>query len=112
MVTSSKLEATLHLLGLSEIYRGYPQTLLAVELALEDDARLHNVVKEIYWPVAQVCRCSRSCVERNIRTLSHTAWRENRRMLSIMAGYPLPASPRASEFIAILTAYCLREESP
>lgn len=90
-------------------YRGYPQTVRAIALVLEDESRLLNVTEEIYEVVALQTRCHPSNVERNIRTVVLCAWHTNRPLLVKMAGFTLTAPPRASQFIDIIASYIQRE---
>ena len=95
-------------LGVTANYKGYKQTALAVQLALQNEDRLNNVTKELYWAVAAQIGCGKSSVERNIRTAAQVAWKSNPARLQALAGYPLAASPAASELIAILAAHFQR----
>ena len=90
-------------------YHGYPQTVRAIALVLEDESRLLNVTEEIYEVVALQTRCHPSNVERNIRTVVLCAWHTNRPLLVKMAGFTLTAPPRASQFIDIIASYIQRE---
>ena len=95
--------------GITRNYRGYPQTVRAIALVLEDESRLLNVTEEIYEVVALQTRCHPSNVERNIRTVVLCAWHTNRPLLVKMAGFTLTAPPRASQFIDIIASYIQRE---
>ena len=95
-------------LGITANYKGYQQTALAVQLALQDEERLRHVTKEIYWVVADQIGCGQSTVERNIRTAAQVAWKINPARLQRLAGYPFRASPSASELISILTSHFQR----
>lgn len=102
-------------LGITANYKGYKQTALAIQLALQNEDRLSHVTKELYWAVASQIGCGKSSVERNIRTAAQVAWKSNPNRLQALAGYPLCASPAASELIAILAAHFLRlaqQEAP
>ena len=107
----SHIEDELRAIGITPRYHGYAQAVLAIGLVLEDDARLGSVMKEVYWEVADRCGCSRYAVERNLRTISHRAWRTAPERLREIAGYPLSASPTASELIAILALYIQRRDA-
>ena len=103
------IKTALQTLGITPTYKGCPQAVMAVKLALEDRERLQHVVREIYEPVAAAFGCAPSAVERNFRTLAHTAWRGNRKALSEMAGgCPMSAPPKAARLLAIVTAYVAR----
>ncbi len=97
----------------------------AIQLALEEESRLRNVTKEIYWVVADAMGCARSDIERNLRTLSLRAWQVNPLRLQEIAPYPCrrrlrhpsvsPSSPPISsgcgrgEAVKGLTPACPRE---
>lgn len=93
---------TLRPFGITRNYRGYPQTVRAIALVLEDESRLLNVTEEIYEVVALQTRCHPSNVERNIRTVVLCAWHTNRPLLVKMAGFTLTAPPRASQLLISL----------
>ena len=71
------IRETLRPFGITRNYRGYPQTVRAIALVLEDESRLLNVTEEIYEVVALQTRCHPSNVERNIRTVVLCAWHTN-----------------------------------
>lgn len=99
-MTTSKL---LRYLGITRNYRGYQQACLAVGLVKEDPNRLHHIMHEVYYVVAQECSCSPLCVERNIRTIILKSWNCNRSRLCELAGCNLISPPTAAEFIDILS---------
>ena len=68
------IRETLRPFGITRNYRGYPQTVRAIALVLEDESRLLNVTEEICEVVALQTRCHPSNVERNIRTVVLCAW--------------------------------------
>lgn len=100
----------LQALSITANYTGRRQTAMAIELALQDEDRLSNVTKEIYWVVADSIGCKRCDIERNIRTVSHRAWKEGRQRLIEIARYDLHAAPTASEFISILASHIRRSD--
>ena len=100
----------LQALGITANYTGRRQTAMAIELALQDEDRLSNVTKEIYWVVADSIGCKRCDIERNIRTASHRAWKKGRQRLIEIARYDLHAAPTASEFISILASHIRRSD--
>ena len=110
MTIMERIENELQLLGITRRYLGYRQTALAVELAIEDESRLHNITGRIYSVIGERCACKEGCIERNIRTASQVAWKTNRPRLRRIAGYPLYAPPSASEFIAILVSHLQRSQ--
>lgn len=103
------VDEILHSLGISRTYYGYSQAVCAIELVLEDETRLCNVTREIYWRVADLYGCNRADIERNIRTIIARAWQKNPELLSKMARYPLYAPPTVSEFIDIVYTYVQRQ---
>lgn len=103
---------TLRELGVGGNYIAQQRTVVAIELALEDEDRLLHVTKDIYLPVAQLCGCKWTAVERNIRTVVQRVWRMNPDGLVQMAGYPLSEPPTASDFIEIVAHYLRRNALP
>ena len=108
MTITDCIKSELIALGIYPHYHGHRQSLLAIELALEDENRLLDMTKQIYWVVAKACSCDRPCVERNIRTAIRIAWDTNPSRLCELAGRQFNAPPTVSDFISILTAYIQR----
>lgn len=106
------VQDTLRLFGITKCYKGFKHTAFAICLAVQDEARLEAVTKEIYMVTASHFNCKWTAVERNIRTAVARAWKVNRPLLFEMAGYPLSSAPTASEFIEILASYILRSSQP
>ena len=102
---NSILRDILRSLSVTGNYRGYSNVLIACELILEDEERLHNIMKDVYASVAKACHCEIYSVERNIRTVIFLAWRNQRKRLCEIAGYNLSSPPTVSEFLSILTSY-------
>lgn len=96
-------------LGITANYRGYFFTIEAVTLAVDNPARLSAVTKELYPTVALQCDSTAARVEHGLRRMAELAWRRNPQLLQHIAGYPLPARPSASRFIAILTTHCRKQ---
>lgn len=80
---------SLRRLGILRTYLGHRAVLAAVQLALEDESRLHQVTKGIYMEAARRCGQSWSAVERNIRTAARRAWEANPRYLEQSGGIGL-----------------------
>ena len=78
-----------------------------LEFSLEDPARLRLLTKRIYPDVARRCHTTSQRVERNIRTVSGTAWDKNRPLLLELAGFPLARRPNNASFLAILMGACV-----
>lgn len=106
------IQETLRALGITRCYKGFKQIEFSVALAVSEEDRLEAVTKEIYMVTASHFNCKWTSVERNIRTAVARVWRIDRALLREMAGYPLPCSPTASEFIEIITSYILRSDQP
>ena len=104
------IRTTLQRLGITCNYAGYKQLILAIELALEDEDRLCRITRQIYWVVADRTFSSRRNIERNFRTIIFRAWKNNLKLLTEIAKFPLHAPPSVSQFIAIMVAYIKREE--
>lgn len=111
MTNAEHIENELQLLGVTKRYSGYKQAVFAIELVLENDDCLQHVTDGIYRVVAERCSCGQFCIERNIRTVSHVAWKNNRPRLKAIARYPLFSPPSASEFISILAAHIQRSQN-
>lgn len=105
-----KIYQLLHSMGITAKYKGFRQTILAVQLALQDEECLEQITEKIYWRVADQIGCDRSCVERDIRTIILRAWRIDPGPLQQLAGRPLSSVPTVSEFITDLTAYFKSQE--
>lgn len=89
-------------------YRGYPITVAACELLLEDEMLLYSVNKELYPKIAERCNCRKETVERNIRTVILHIWDRNREHLFEIAGYEMEVPPTVTEFLGILICYLQR----
>lgn len=98
-------------LGVGGNYIAQQRAVVAIQLAIEDEDRLLYVTRDIYLPVAQICGCKWTAVERNLRTVVQRVWRINPAGLARMAGYPLSEPPTASDFIEILAHYLRRKLS-
>ena len=89
-------------LGVTPNYAGFFQTLFALELIQRNPDILQLVTKCLYPAVAKHFGTSWKAVERNIRSAAAIAWKCNPELIRRLAGYPLSARPRASQFMAIL----------
>lgn len=108
---AQEIRALLHSLGVTENYAGFPCTVCAVQLSIADPGRLRLITKLIYPDVARQCRTTSQRVERNIRTVSATAWENNRPLLTRLAGYTLDRRPNNSRFLAILAGVCAQDNT-
>lgn len=101
-----EIRRLLHRLGVTENYTGFPYTVCAVQLSIDDPGRLRLITKLIYPDVARQCCTTWQRVERNIRTVSAAAWANNRPLLNQLAARPLTRKPNNSCFLAILAVAC------
>jgi len=96
------IQDTLRELGIGKNYISQRRSVIAIQLALEDEDRLLRVKKGVYIPAAKLCNYTWNAVERNIRTVVEKAWKVNRDGLIEMARYPMSEPPTASGFIEIM----------
>ena len=89
-------------LGITMRYKGYSQTVFAVEIALAAPESLTLVSKMLYPEVGKHFGVSWRVAERNIRTVVDVVWVLNPESLSRIAGYQLKRKPTASDFISIM----------
>ena len=94
----------LYRLGVTSNYKGFFHTAYAVSLCMEEPERLQLITKLLYPEVARQYGTSWKAVERNIRTVDHVIWRENRPLLEELARKPLEQKPRNAQLLAILAA--------
>lgn len=92
----------LYRLGVTENYIGFFHTAYAMSLCIEQPDRLLLVTKWLYPEVAKRYGTNWKAVERNIRTVSHIIWRDNRPMLEELAHRPLQRRPRNVQMLTIL----------
>ncbi len=106
----SRIYSELQLLGVTPNYKGYRQTALAVELALQNEESLSHITKGVYKAVAAQTGCTKFSVERNIRTAAHVAWEINPARLAALAGYPISSAPSALGLVTILVSHIQRAQ--
>ena len=94
----------LYRLGATANYAGFFHTAYAVSLCAQQSDRLLLVTKWLYPEVAKQYKTSWKAVERNIRTVSATIWRENRPLLEKLAHRHLEHKPRNAQLLSILAA--------
>lgn len=106
--SAQEIRGLLRRLGITENYTGFRCTVCAVQLSMDDPARLKSVTKLIYPDVARRCLSTWQRVECNIRTVSAVAWANNRPLLTELAGFPLIRRPANASFLAILARACVK----
>ncbi len=89
-------------LGATTNFKGFYQTVYAVQLAIQQPELLMYVSKLLYPEVAKTYHTNWCAVERNIRTIRSFVWEENRPLLEKLAHRTLASKPTASQFISIL----------
>ena len=94
--------------GLGNRYIGFHYIVMAIELIMEDEARLQAVNKEIYAVIADAYHCKYTSVERSIRVAIGRAWTINEQAMKEMAPYPLLSKPTNAEFLELLSQYALK----
>ena len=99
------IQDTLRELGAGRKRVTQRRTVVAIQLALEDEDRLLHVTKDIYCAVAEIFGCKWTTVERSIRLVVKRIWSDNAEGLIHMAGYPLSEAPTAPDFVEILSHY-------
>lgn len=102
------IQKTLRPFGITRCYKGLQHAIYAINLAVNDESRMEAVTKEIYMETASHFGCKWTAVERNIRTVVAKAWQVNPELMCQMAGYPMNCTPKASEFIEIISSYIIR----
>lgn len=92
-------------LGITRNFKGYYYLADALRLVLEDSNRLLLVTKSVYPEVAKRHGTSAACVERDIRTAAHQAWRQNQDFVSELARRELRQAPTASQLLSYMLSY-------
>lgn len=110
-MSDDQIENLLQSLGIGHQYYGYRLTVAAMHLVSQDENSLLCVKSGILLPLAERYHCDWRCIERNLRTVVHRAWRRNAPLLVQIAACPLPDMPTVTEFIDILASYILRQRA-
>ena len=112
MVCKENMAHILERLGVARAYQGFWYTVESCMLVWEEPERLHAVTKQVYYVVAERNKTSWNCVERDIRTVAKTVWKNGERELLLeFCGGELREQPTASEFIEMMCAYMRRLEA-
>ena len=106
----AKAYSLLHQLGIASNYKGYIQAADTAWLAAQYPKKLSLVTKRLYPEVAKKYHTTWGAVERNIRTIINTAWKNNSKLLEEMAGQPLKARPETRQFISIMARAIKKDE--
>lgn len=103
-----KLYELLQTAGVSKSYQGYSYFVSAVEMVLEDESRLCNLRKGVYYPIAQKYNVDIQNVERDIRTVRNVMMRNNgEEFLTALSNgkFSHAKSPYPREIIEIFSDY-------
>ena len=84
-------------------YKGYSLIVDATNLYMSMD--FVKITKDIYPVLAQKYNISVSSVERNIRTVVETCWRNNRRAVQEIIGYNINKCPSNADFIEAISYF-------
>ena len=102
-------ERFLRLLGVSGKLSGFYFAVYMLEQVWENPEYILLITKRLYRQTAQHFNTTTSCVERNLRTLVQTCWRQpDHSLLDQIAGCPLLQPPTNTQFIDMLAFYLRR----
>lgn len=100
----------LHQLGASFRYLGMKYTVLATAIVVKDPERLTYLTKGIYMELAQQIGVKAANVERNIRSVVNTIWKNpDHTILDQLARRHLVRKPSNGEFLAYLANYFMTQ---
>lgn len=94
----------LYRLGVTAGSIAFFHTAYAVRLAVEQPQMLLLVTKWLYPEVARHYRTNWRAVERNIRRVIATVWKNEPELLCKLARRPLSSRPTPAQFLSILAA--------
>ncbi len=103
-----KMYELLQTVGVSKSYQGYPYFVLAVEMVMEDESRLCNIRKDVYFPIAIRYKEDVQNIERDIRTIRDVIMRNGGEdFLTELSGgkFSHTKSPYPREIIEIFAEY-------
>ena len=80
-------------------YKGYRLVIDAVKMYVENNGECLKITKDIYPSLATKYNMSACSVERDIRTIVETCWRNDRRAVEQLLGYKINKCPSNSVFI-------------
>lgn len=92
-------------LGANGGYLGFYYAASAIVLVMKKEEKFYQC-KWLYNEVAKLYQTTPFCVERNIRTLVDSIWRDgNRKLLNEIIPYPEHEKPKNTQFIDGLAFY-------
>lgn len=80
-------------------YKGYRLIIDAIEMYATNNDKCLKITKDIYPALAIKYKMSSSSVERNIRTIVETCWKNDRRAVEQLLGYKINKCPSNAVFI-------------
>lgn len=102
-------ERLLRCLGVTGRLVGFRYTIYMVECVRDDPERVQLITKRLYPDTARQFNVSAASVERNLRTVIRTCWRQpDHGFLNYIAGVTLHRQPTSTEFIDMLAGFLRR----
>lgn len=98
-----EIQKTIRQFRITSKYKGYLLIIDATILYLEKD--FIQITKDIYPILARKYNMSTASVERDIRTVIETCWRNDKRAVQNLFGYELTKCPSNSEFLDAISYF-------
>lgn len=99
----NEVQKTIRQFRVTSKYKGYVLIINATILYSEKD--YIKITKDIYPVLAKKYHMSATSVERNIRTVVETCWRNDRKAVQNLFGYELTKCPSNSEFLDAISYF-------
>ncbi|WP_101877675.1 sporulation initiation factor Spo0A C-terminal domain-containing protein [Lachnoclostridium edouardi] len=98
-------------LGAERSYRGFDYITYGTALVVKDGRKLYYITKSLYPEIAIKYRTTWRCVERDIRTIVDTIWKNgDKEFLKMISGEEIKEKPNNSRFLELVAAYVVRLE--
>lgn len=97
------IQKTIRQFRVTSKYKGY--ILIIHAILLYENKDYVQITKDIYPVLAQKYHMSTTSVERNLRTVIETCWRNDRRAVQEIFGYDINKCPSNSEFIEAIAYF-------
>lgn len=91
-------------------YKGYLLIIDAIKIYTENNYECLKITKDIYPTLATKYDMSLSSVERNIRTVIETCWKNDKKAVEQLLGYKINKCPSNSVFIDAIAYYIINNE--
>lgn len=102
-------ERLLRCLGVTGRLVGFRYTIYMVECVCNEPEQIQLITKRLYPDTARLFKVSAASVERNLRTVVRTCWRQpDHSFLDHVAGVTLYRQPTNTEFIDMLAGFLRR----